>query len=186
MSFPLGVRGTGGRNSMDVCQLVHESMLRQDGCLLGEERLDYSLPPPGGRTWEGAYADDHIVVQKLSFSQLSTDASLRDGEIVDRSAESYLRNGAKIALDKRFRSQENFIALGTQVRGRRGVVGSVLEKRHQIAVLVFEITCLRSVTVSCLDCVLGSFVHPFAHRSELKCVPPHVHVEGHPRLQSGL
>ncbi len=53
----------GGRNSMDVCQLVHESMLREADCLRESERLDFSLPPPSGATWEGAYADDHVVVQ---------------------------------------------------------------------------------------------------------------------------
>ncbi len=61
--FTMEVQGMGGRNSMDVCQLVHESMLREADCLRESERLDFSLPPPSGATWEGAYADDHVVVQ---------------------------------------------------------------------------------------------------------------------------
>ncbi len=61
--FTMEVQGMGGRNSLDVCQLVHESMLREADCLRESERLDFSLPTPSGATWEGAYADDHVVVQ---------------------------------------------------------------------------------------------------------------------------
>ncbi len=146
----------GGRNSMDLCQLVHEAMLWEAGCLKEEERLEYKIPPPAGRCWEGAHADDHIVCQRLSYKELHCQAELRDTEIVQKSVESYLRNGARLSADKRFRYKENFIAWGTQVWGRRGLVGSTLEKRHQIAVLVFEFVCLRACDVSSLDGVLGS------------------------------
>ncbi len=71
--------------------------------------------------------------------------------------------------------KENFIAWGTQVRGRRGLVGSTLAKRHQIGVLVFEFLCLRRSDVSCLDRVLGSLVHPFCHKPELASVFHRIH-----------
>ena len=61
------------------------------------------LYPPGYEThpWEGAYADEHVVVQRLTFAQLWKGARLSDSDIVDSSVESYLRHGAVIAVDKR-------------------------------------------------------------------------------------
>ena len=118
--------GMGGKNSMDVAQAVHEAMLEQAGCMRPHERMDHKRPPPMGRTWEGTYADDHVVVQRLTVEELRSEAVLRDNEITDASVESYLRHGAVLELDKRIRFRENFVAWGTQVRGRRGLVGSSL------------------------------------------------------------
>ena len=91
----------GGRNSMDLCQAVPEGMLTMGGCLRDSETLRYSRPPPSGSTWEGAYADDHVVIQKLSREQLRSSARLRDVEIVEDSVASYLDNGASMSVDKR-------------------------------------------------------------------------------------
>ena len=43
--FAMDVPGMGGRNSMDLCQAVHEGMLTMGGCLRGSETLRYSRPP---------------------------------------------------------------------------------------------------------------------------------------------
>ncbi len=155
---------------MDVAQAVHEAMLEQAGRMRPHERMDHKRPPPMGRTWEGTYADDHVVVQRLTVEELRSEAVLRDNEITDASVESYLRHGAVLELDKRIRFRENFVAWGTQVRGRRGLVGSSLDKRFQIAVLVFQFVCLRAADVGILDRVLGSLVHPLQHRTELSSV----------------
>ncbi len=151
---------------MDVCQKVHEAMLEEADCLKAHERLDFKLPPPAGRTWEAAYADHHVVVQRLSFTELHDQASLRDTQIVDSSVEGCLRHDACLALDKRVRFRENFIALGTQVGGRRGLVGSDLSKRHQVAVRIFEFICLKSADQRTVECVLGGLVRPMSHRPE--------------------
>ena len=168
--FSSTVMGMGGKNSMDVAQAVHEAMLEQAGCMRPHERMDHKRPPPMGRTWEGTYADDHVVVQRLTVEELRSEAVLRDNKITDASVESYLRHGAVLELDKRIRFRENFVAWGTQVRGRRGLVESSLDKRFQIAVLVFQFVCLRVADVGILDRVLGSLVHPLQHRTELSSV----------------
>ncbi len=90
--FALGVLGMGGRNSMDVCQLVHEAMLWEADCLRESERLKWKLPPPGGPTWEGAYADDHVVCQRLTVEELRQGTRRRDTEIVEASVSSYAKN----------------------------------------------------------------------------------------------
>ena len=155
---------------MDLCQAVHEGMLAQAGCLRDDEALHYSRPPPAGSTWEGAYADDHVVIQKLSRSAFKAETPLRDTDIVRDSVGSYLRNGATMSVDKCVRFRETATVWGTQVRGARGLVGSALERRHQIAQLVFDIVACGLIDVRTLDCLLGAFPHPFGHRPELMCV----------------
>ena len=92
------------------------------------------------------------------MAQLQSGARLRDLEIVEDSVASYLRSRATLALDKRVRFRENFIAWGTEVRGRRGIVGSDRSKRAQIGPLVFDICAGRVVDQNTLDCVLLSSV----------------------------
>ena len=70
--FCMTVPGMGGRNSMDLCQAVHEGMLHQADCLRPGESLRYRLPIPKCNTFEGAYADDHIVIQRLTVEELKS------------------------------------------------------------------------------------------------------------------
>ena len=156
--FCMTVPRKGCRNSVDLCQAVHEGMLRRADCLRSHETMRYRWPPPNSNTWEGAYADNRVVVQKLTMAQLQLGARLRDSEIVEDSVASYLRSRATLALDKRVRFRENFIAWGTEVRGRRGIVGSDRSKRAQIGPLVFDICAGRVVDQNTLDCVLLSSV----------------------------
>ena len=84
---------------MDLCQLVHEGMLRQADCMHADETWEFKLPPPCGPTWEGTYADDHVVCQRFSCKDVYSHKRLRDVEIVESSVASYLRNGARLSLD---------------------------------------------------------------------------------------
>jgi hypothetical protein len=68
------------------------------------------------------------VCQRLTVEELRQGARLRDTEIVEASVDSYERSGARLSADKQIRYKENFVAWGTQVRGRRGYVGSNLNK----------------------------------------------------------
>ena len=86
---------------MDLCQAVHEGMLTEAGCPRDDETLRYSRPPPAGPTWEGAYADDHVILQKLTRAELRAGTRVRDTEIVENTVKSYLRNGPSMSKDKR-------------------------------------------------------------------------------------
>ena len=168
--FCMCVPGMGGRNSMDLCQQVHEGMLLEAKCLRPHETLRHRNPIPYGDVLEGAYADDHIVIQRLTVEQLKANVRLRDSEIVDTSVAVYESHGAALSLKKRVRNLENFAAWGTEVRGRRGMAGSISSKREQLACLVFDVMANRVVDRHCMEVMLGGFVHPFSHRLELHSV----------------
>ena len=55
----------GDGNSVDVAQQCHVSVLQNENCLSGFDHLERSMPVPNGRTWEGVYIDDHLVLQKV-------------------------------------------------------------------------------------------------------------------------
>ena len=86
---------------MDLCQAVHEGMLLKADCLRPSETLRYRLPTPKGDTFEGAYADYHVVVQRLTVEELKQAAHLRDTDIVNDSVVSYESFGAEMYLKKR-------------------------------------------------------------------------------------
>ena len=60
-------------------------MLHRAGCLRGSEVLHHDCAPPASSTREGCYADDHVVVQRLTCMQLRDGEPLRDTEIVEES-----------------------------------------------------------------------------------------------------
>ena len=88
---------------MDIAQAVHVQILKSSGCPLPSESLSCDDVLPGGDTLEGAYADDHLIIQKCSFKELADDAPLRDDEIIDSSVRGYERAGAECSLPKRTR-----------------------------------------------------------------------------------
>ena len=166
----LVVTGMGGRNSFDICHATHESVLRRTGGMNEAHRLDYNLPVPKSRTWQAAYADDHFVIQRLPRDKLKETDGWKDRELVTASELGYAQAGVELAPGKSYRYQEDFCALGTDVRPRRGWAGSPLKKRHQVAVLASRLVQLGRADKHVMQSFLGGFGHPFLHRPELNSV----------------
>lgn len=114
---------------------------------------------------EGAYADDHMVIQNLSGQQLRTGQRLRDSQIVEDIVKSYLASGASMSEEKRVRFKETGTVWGSLIRWARRLVGTALDRRHQTGCLIFDPVALGHVDLRTLDSILGAFHHPF-RRSE--------------------
>ena len=78
--------------------------------------------------------------------------------------QAYEDNGVMQALDKRERFAETFTAWGTTVEGRAGKAGVALNKRRQVARLVYSVARRGSCSKVILQSLVGSLVHPFMHR----------------------
>ncbi len=124
---------------MDLCQMSHEGLLLLGSCLRPHETLRLRDPVPSGPTWEGVYADDHLVLQKCTFKELASVAEMRDTAIVSDSMTSYLAHGAVVADEKQVRFRETATAWGSEVRGRRGLVGTCRKRRQQGGIIIFEL-----------------------------------------------
>ena len=145
-------------------------MLRSEGGLREQHRLDYNLPVPRSRTWEAAYADDHFIIQRLPRRFLSDLAGWMDHRLVAASERAYAGARLERAPEKSYRYQEDFCALGTDVRPRRGWAGTPLKKRHQLAVLASRLVRLGEADKRTMQSLVGSFGPPFLHRPELSAV----------------
>ena len=119
---------------------------------------------------EGAYADDHMVIQNLSGQQLRTGQRLRDSQIVEDIVKSYLASGASMSEEKRVRFKETGAVWGSLIRWARRLVGTALDRRHQTGCLIFDPVALGHVDLRTLDSILGAFHHSFGHRPELMSV----------------
>ena len=93
---------------MQVC-------LEQGSCFRPGEFLRFAGPVPFGPTWEGAYADFHLIMQRCTHRELADSARLRDTEVVEDSVKSYLAHGVVLAPEKSVRFRENAVACGTEV-----------------------------------------------------------------------
>ena len=165
----LDVWGMGDSNSVDIAQQCHVSVLQNENCLNDFEPLERSMSVPKGRTWEGVYIDDHLVLQKVKQHELDVE-SLRDDEILAACAQGWVKASLRRAPEKEVRFSLGFIAWGAHVESTRGLVGINIEKRRRLSHLTQEVTKHGYVNRHLMQMLLGNFVPAFSYRRELVSV----------------
>ena len=61
--------GMGGFNSPDICQELHENLLRSHGALEEANTIRHGRPLPRGSLMEGVYLDDHLCIGHVARAQ---------------------------------------------------------------------------------------------------------------------
>ena len=163
----LDVWGMGYGNSVDVAQ--HVSVLQSQNCLYDFECLERSMSVPKGRTWEGVYIDDHLVLQKVKKHELGAE-SLRDNELFAACAQGWMKANLRRAPEKEVRFPLDFTAWGAHVESSRGLAGINIEKRRHLSHLTQEVFKHGYVNRHLMQMLLGIFAPAFSYRRELKSV----------------
>ena len=118
------VWGVGDHNACDVAQLGHVTVLKAEGCMRPEETLEWGTPAPAGKTSEGTYIDDHLVLQAVPEGDLCRTEGYRDAEIIDSSIRGYDKAGFLRSEEKEVRFQPKATGWGSAVDGFKGSVVS--------------------------------------------------------------
>ena len=160
----------GDLNGGCIAQATHEAILREVDCLRASETLQYGYPSPVGRTWEGLYIDDHIIVQKCWKGGSGSLNLERDDEIIAASRQHYSDLKIPISSKKAVTKAYEFQAWGTHVDSSSGRVGAPLEKLRHLVVASRQLLELRGVNRKLLQRLVGLFVHPFMYRRECMAV----------------
>jgi hypothetical protein len=160
----LTVWAMGDKNSVDVAQATHRSLLKQTGALTASDEMLYNCPMPRGPVYEGLYIDDHVIVCKAQYNRPQDPARLRAQELLQKSRAGYVAAQLPRAEAKGFEEQETFIAWGTEVCSKQGTCGAPRARRRQLMFLVGSLLVKKKASKEMMQTVLGSFVHPFMHR----------------------
>ena len=125
-----------------------------------------------GKTWEGIYIDDRLVLHILPITQVRSRCPRhRDVVLVSRAEEAYdSTEGLSRAVEKEIWYKEDFIAWGTEVRGRSGKVGSPRLKRSCISGTLSVAIARRYIDRKSLERLLAQCIHPLMHRREFMCI----------------
>ena len=177
----ISVVAMGDHNGCAFAQAVHEWILEQGGLMKPEQVMRYGRPPPLGSLWEGTYIDDHLLVQRLDIarSQCTRGCSCQsctehgappDVPALEKLEKAYESFDVAQSTSKRIRYAPEFEAWGSTVRGRAGKVGVHVDKRRQIARLLYAVARAGHSTKSILQSLLGCVSHPFLHRRLLMSV----------------
>ena len=59
------VWGMGDGNACDIAQATHEGILRSHGVLEESQTLQYRVPVPKAKVWQGVYIDDLLICNDL-------------------------------------------------------------------------------------------------------------------------
>ena len=175
----------GDCNGVSLAQAIHEAHLVKAGCLLPSEHLRYHHPVPQGKTLEGVYIDDHLVVQMLLRSDHLRGRPARDDDLLDKSRSSYAAGGFPRSIEKSFTKLLVFKAWGTEVHGETGRVGSPLEQLVHLAGLIVVVLQLPRISRKLMQKLVGLINHPLNHRRELLAVF-HEFLDGWNRYQRKL
>ena len=174
----LAVLAMGGQNSMDLAQEIHEFILVDSGCLLPPECLRYRVPELVGDTWEGAYCDDHFVVQQVPSQSLTClrqrpcpscprcagqGCWRRDEQIVEQSVKGYDHHCVLRSLKKAVRFELRFTIVGTEVDGVKGRCSAEQTKLRQLSRLLIAFWSYVFATFETVRLAFSNTVHPFQH-----------------------
>ena len=170
--FFLGLKvwAMGDHNSVDVAQVTHEHILANAGGLRKGEQLVYGKPVGRGKTFEGVYIDDHLVVGVVPREVADDPGSNHDSVLLEASREAYAKLGLPCSKSKSFTRATRFTAWGTEVDGISGKCGAPVERRVQLFMLTCLTLALGRVSKALMSSLLGSYVHPFCHRRELMSI----------------
>ncbi len=160
----------GDTNAVDIAMAVHSDLLFSQGCLQVASRLVYGTTTPAGPHWQLLYIDDYVGVGKVPRSLRDRSqpggvlSQMKDNRVRMRSAYKLAR--LPVSETKCYVEQETFVALGTEVNGKTGEVGTPLQKRLNIAVLICRLLQLGKCSKKCMQKLLGLINYPFMHRRE--------------------
>ena len=179
------VLGMGDSNACCIAQGVHEHILEQYGLLSPQTKLIYGSPVPHSKVLEGAYLDDLLVCYKKSVDYpIPLDGSFvppqelpEDPDMVQvRKAEvAYEQAGLCRALHKSFRAECKFKAWGAEVNGVLGLVGSPVETRRQIWLLIFKVVKEGQTSKGILQRLMGHVCFCFQYRREFYALQHHIY-----------
>ena len=155
----------GDSNAVDIAQETHYQILRDAGCLRGDETIAFKCILPAKATWEGLYIDDHVATQIVpKRASRQRGEKFRDDEIIRDSRARYDELGLPVSQKKRYTKIPKFTAWGTEVDSQTGRVGAPLHKLQQLVQLIHEVCQLPFVTKKLLQKTVGLIVHPAMHR----------------------
>ena len=172
----LTVIAMGDRNGVAFAQETHEHILRSAGLLQLPKTLRFGKSVPQTALWEGAYVDDHVFSLQLPVERLkcqpgcncrhcgADEGLLEDVVAVGKLEAGYETFDAAQAVEKRTRFETDFVAWGTSIKGRRGVVAVDSDKRRKVTRLCFSLARRGTATKAVLRSMVGSLIHPFMHR----------------------
>ncbi len=103
----LTVLGMGDRNAVDLCQVVHGYILRNKGTFHESNVIRYSGSLPNSSVWQGLYIDDHLSLEVIDRSALTSGEPLQSEVQHDKAVQACLEAGLEISNDKCFRRQSS-------------------------------------------------------------------------------
>ena len=147
----------------------HESLLRREGLLVEDQRLQTKRAPPLGSTWQGLIIDDYFVVspQPSSFPMERSNAFLH----LARARAAYEKHSLPGSTEKDVVAARTFKAAGAEVDsspevGSLGLclVGSPLQKRLGLGLLSLRLAVLEGISSRLASRVSGSWVSVLLYR----------------------
>ena len=147
----------------------HESLLRREGLLVEDQRLQTKRAPPLGSTWQGLIIDDYFVVS----AQSSSSPMERSSAFLHlaRARAAYEKHSLPGSTEKDVVAARTFKAAGAEVDsspevGSLGLclVGSPLQKRLGLGLLSLRLAGLEGISSRLASRVSGSWVSVLLYR----------------------
>ena len=168
LQIGLNTLAMGDSLAVEIAQMSHRGLLRKlCGSMLPNESLEYRKPVPKTDHVEALAIDDHISLQRLPLSELSSAPHARDAQVFASASQAYSSVGLHQNRKEDKIKQTRGVLLGAEFDG---VVGSVSAPRDRVLCLgVISSFIARKgfVSTELLDAVVGCWVHVLLFRRPL-------------------
>ena len=150
----------GDNLAVEIAQQAHCQVLRQlCGAMLRHESIRYRHPIPRSDFDELLAIDDHVGIQKVSFSELRAETPKRDTTVFAASEVAYKKVGLVQHERKRKRNTTEGIILGADFDGVRGRVMAPRSRVSSLCLVSGAIARVGTCTRSLLSVLLGCWIH---------------------------
>ena len=168
LQIGLGTMAMGDNLAVEVAQMSHRGLLQKlCGSMLPNETLEYRKPVPRTDHVEALAIDDHICLQRLPLSELSSAARARDAEVFCLAAAAYSEVGLHRNAKKDKIRQTRGVILGAELDGVVGTVSAPRDRVLCLSVISSHIARLGMTTPELLDALLGCWIHVLLFRRPL-------------------
>ena len=164
----LNTLAMGDSLAVEIAQQAHCNVLRSlCGALLPSETLRYRAPIPDSDFIEALAIDDHIGIQRLPLTQLTSEPELRDTKVFRLALDAYRAVGLVPNSSKAKRNVTSGVILGAEFDGVAGRVSAPRDRTLCLCVITSHVAAKAHCTRKLLDTLVGCWIHVLLFRRPL-------------------
>ena len=169
----------GDSLAVELAQESHRNVLQRFcGSMIAHETLRYRHPVPRSDFIELLAIDDHVGIQQLDISEITSNPEKRDTQVFRDASVAYKSVGLVQHARKQQRNKTEGIILGADFDGVRGRVMAPRQRLLLLCIFSAYIARHGTCTPKLISIIVGCWIHVLMYRRPMFAILNHLFKEG--------